>query len=238
MSDERPPGLAGRRTLGPRPRPPSRYTLIVGLLFLAIVFVSVYSTISNESRGILGVHQEESLLPLPEFAAPLADGSIEGDANVFQDDCSSSTLPCPSDQRRKPACEVQGPGIVTVCDYFRRPLVISFWFTKGGDCEAEQDVVNAVARRYGSRVGFLSINVRDDRDTVRELIRERGWTMPVGYDSDGAVATLYRVGGCPTFVYAFPGGLLQDASIGELDAKGLSRRVERLIAASRARAAA
>jgi AhpC/TSA family len=238
LSEERPPGLAGRRTLGPRPRPGGRYTLAVGLLFLAIVFVSVYSTVTNESRGIIGLQTEESLLPLPEFAAPLANGKVEGDANVYQDDCSSSTLPCPAGDRRKPACAVRGPGIVTVCDYFGRPLVISFWFTRGGECEAQQDVVNAVARRYRGRVGFLSINVRDDRDTVRDLIRERGWTIPVGYDSDGAVARLYRVGGCPTFVYAFPGGLLQDASIGELDVRGLSQRVDRLIAAARARAAA
>ena len=30
--------------------------------------------------------------------------------------------------------------------------------------------------------------------------------MPVGYDRDGAVASLYRVGGCPTFAYVYPGG--------------------------------
>ena len=40
--------------------------------------------------------------------------------------------------------------------------------------------------------------------------------MPVGYDRDGAVAGLYRVGGCPTFAYVYPGGTLESASIGEL----------------------
>ena len=52
--------------------------------------------------------------------------------------------------------------------------------------------------------------------------------------TDGAVAALYRVGGCPTFAYAFPGGTLEIASIGDLDAAGLGARVERLLAASRA----
>ena len=65
-------------------------------------------------------------------------------------------------------------------------------------------------------MNFLSLDVRDDRDTVRDLVREHGWKMPVGYDRDGAVANLYRVGGCPTFAYAYPGGTLQSASIGEL----------------------
>jgi hypothetical protein len=81
-------------------------------------------------------------------------------------------------------------------------------------------------------VGFLSLDIRDDRDTLRDLIRQRGWTMPVGYDRDGAVASLYGVGGCPTFAYVYPGGTLQSASIGELDASRLSERVDRLLAAA------
>ena len=58
-------------------------------------------------------------------------------------------------------------------------------------------------------MNFLSLDVRDDRGTVRELVRRHRWRMPVGYDRDGAVAALYRVGGCPTFAYAYPGGTLQ-----------------------------
>ncbi|HEY8809820.1 MAG TPA: hypothetical protein VIM28_07335, partial [Solirubrobacterales bacterium] len=98
----------------------------------------------------------------------------------------------------------------------------------------QQDAVNRAFERYRGRVNFLSIDVRDDRGTVRELIRNRGWKMPVGYDRDGAVAGLYRVGGCPTFAYVYPGGTLESASIGNLDVSGLSERVERLLSASRA----
>jgi len=57
--------------------------------------------------------------------------------------------------------------------------------------------------------------------------------VPVGYDRDGAVASLYRVGGCPTFAFAYPGGTLESASIGDLDESGLSDRVERLLRATR-----
>ena len=112
--------------------------------------------------------------------------------------------------------------------------MISFWFTEGDGCTDQQDVVQAVYERYRRRVGFLSLDIRDGRDTLRELIRQRGWTMPVGYDRDGAVATLYGVGGCPTFAYVYPGGTLQDASIGDLTAAELSDRVDRLLAATEA----
>jgi hypothetical protein len=133
-----------------------------------------------------------------------------------------------------PACRIRTAGAIRVCDLFGRPLVISFWFTKGGDCADQQDAVETVYERYRGRVNFLSLDVRDDRDTVRELVRQHGWKMPVGYDRDGAVASLYKIGGCPTFAYAYPGGTLESASIGDLTVGQLSARVERLLSATRA----
>lgn len=212
-----------------------RYSIAVGLIFLAVIVVATVQTLGGGGGGgTLGLDRQPPHWPLPEFAVPAAAGQLEGDANVAQDDCESSAIPCPDDARRTPACRIPTAGAIRVCDLFGRPLVISFWFSKGGDCERQQDAVNAVYGRYGGRVNFLSLNVRDDRDTVRELSRQRGWRLPVGYDRDGAVASLYRVGGCPTFAYAYPGGTLESASSGELTAAELAARVERLLAASRA----
>jgi thiol-disulfide isomerase/thioredoxin len=238
MSEEPPRStVAGRRTLGPAPKPGSRYSIIVGLLFLALIVVAFANNLATRDSGTLGLDEENTDLPLPEFAVPAALGGLEGDANVYQDDCDTSELPCPEDAERTPACRVELREVIRVCDLFDRPLVISFWFTRGGDCETQQDVVSSVSERYRERVNFLSLNVRDDRDQVRSLIRERGWSMPVGHDRDGAVSNIYRVGGCPTFVFAYPGGILERATIGELDAAALSRSVDRLLAASRRRAA-
>ncbi len=211
-----------------------RYTILVGIVFLAVIVVAVISKIGEGGEGTLGLDKRPERWPLPEFAVPDAAGQLEGDANIAQDDCSTSQLPCPADARRQPACRVSVPGSIRVCDLFGGPSVISFWFSKGGDCVTEQDAVDQVYRRYGGRVGFLSLDIRDDRETVRDLIRERDWTMPVGYDRDGAVASLYRVGGCPTFAYVYPGGTLQDASIGILSAEQLGARIRTLLKATAA----
>jgi hypothetical protein len=208
-----------------------RYSIVVGLLFVVIVAIALINGVPG-GGGTLGLDEQPARWALPEFAVPDAAGKLEGDANVAQDDCSSSALPCPEDARRTPACQVRTPGAVRVCDLFARPSVISFWFSKGGDCVDQQDVVSQVYSRYRGRVNFLSLDIRDDRGAVRELIRRRGWEMPVGYDRDGAVASLYRVGGCPTFAYAYPGGTLESAGIGDLSEAELSDRVERLLRAS------
>lgn len=211
-----------------------RYSIVVGLIFLAVIVVATLNTLDGGGGGeTLGLDRLPERWPLPEFAVPAGAGKLEGDANVAQDDCETSAIPCPEDAQRTPACRVDLREAIRVCDLFDRPLVISFWFTKGGnECIEQQDLVERVYQRYRGRVGFLSLNIRDDRDELRDLIRQREWTLPVGFDRDGAVASLYGVGLCPTFAYVYPGGTLQSASIGELSEGQLGRRVDRLLEAT------
>jgi hypothetical protein len=211
----------------------NRYSVIVGLIFLILIGLATLHTLSGGGEDTLGLDKQPARWPLPEFAVPVATSNLEGDANIYQDDCGSSTLPCSEDPPRVPACQITTPGAIRVCDLFDRPLVISFWFGTESGCERQQDVVSRVAARYRSHVNFLSLDVRDSRGSVRELVRERGGVLPVGFDRDGAVAALYRVGGCPTFAYAYPGGTLESASIGELGVGGLSHHVEELLGATK-----
>jgi len=233
--ERRPPrGLASRDA----PSSSRRYSLFVGVAFVALVIFALVNSLSSDEGGLLGTDSAANGAPVPPFSVPIALGSLTGDANVFQDDCDSSRNPCPEGDRRTPACEVEGDEVIRVCDLFDRPLAISFWFTRGGDCLPSQDAFDEIAERYGDRVNFLSINVRDEREEVREIVEERGWEVPVGYDADGAVANLYRVGGCPTAALAFPGGILAGGVVGEQNftTKALAKRLDELIAESRRRA--
>ncbi len=209
-----------------------RYSLLVGLIFAAVIVIAAINTIENKDEGILGLDKVARRWPLPEFAVPSAAGSLEGDANVAQDDCESAQTPCPPSARRQPACRIRTPGAIRVCNFFSRPLVLSFWFSREGNCVEQQDVVDRVYARYRGRVSFLSLDVRDDPGTVRDLLRGHRWRMPVGYDRDGAVGGLYRVGGCPTFAYVYPGGTLQDASVGELTVRQLEAHIGKLLRAT------
>ncbi len=231
---KRPRGLASAGT----PSPARRYSRFVGIAFIGFaIFAFLSSRVSDEAGqgGALGL---DPGAPLPPFAVPEALSSLAGDANVFQDDCETSANPCPPSERRTPACEVEGEDVIRVCDLFDKPLVLSFWFTRGGECVPSQDVIDEVAGRYGDRVNFLSVNVRDERDEVREIVRDRGWSIPVGHDADGAVSGLYRVGGCPTVALAYPGGILAETLIGEANVttEALAERIDELLRESRRRA--
>lgn len=190
------------------------YVALVGCLFVFVAAVALISTLRSEDSGTLGIGGYGEGEPVPEFAVPLADGDLDGDANVDPDQ----------------ACEIDEPEALRICDYFDRPLVISFWFTKqASECIDYQDAFDEAAAKFGDRAGFVSINVRDDRDRVRELIEEHDWQVPVGYDRDGAASNVYRVNFCPTFVYVKTGGVMKNAEIGLEAVEDLDSQIRSLL---------
>jgi hypothetical protein len=224
----------------PVPRPGARYVGFVGLAFAALVGLATYNTIRSGTQGLLGVDENVRGRPLPEFAVPKVPGGPDLDANIFQDDCATAANPCPPSERRASACRIHVRGAIRVCDLWGRPLVISFWFLRApASCLETQDAVNRIARRFRGRVNFLSIDVHDDRGSVDQTVAKHHWTIPVGWDRDGAVSDLYRVGGCPTIAFVYPGGIFAGAKAGvdNLTAAKLTADVRRLVAESRGRAA-
>ncbi len=211
--ERRPPrGLESRE----RPKVASRYSLFVGLAFVALALVAVFNAIQTDEGGIAGADPTANRgVPLPEFALPqvLGPAPADADANIAQDDCESARNPCPADQVRDPACEVEVEGAIRICDLFDKPLAISFWFTRGGDCLASQDAFDEVALSRGDELNFLSVNILDEGESVERIVRSRGWEVPVGHDTDGAVSNLTGVGVCPTILLAYPGGIIHAAEI-------------------------
>ena len=162
----------GPRQGGPgqeRPRPAAIYSVLVGLVFIAIIAVASINALRTEDSGVIGA-SDEGDLPLAQFAVPSARSELDGDANIAQDDCETSRIPCPESDRRTPACEVDVEGAIRVCDLFDRPLVLSFWFTRGGECEAEQDSFEqAHTVTWATECHFLLGRIQGDTMTVRAI---------------------------------------------------------------------
>ena len=197
-----------------RKKKPFNYMTVVGIVFLIVVLIALFNMLRTTDSGTVGIGEVGIGDRAAPFAVPLVMSDLEGDANVDPDQ----------------ACSVAGKDVLRICDYFDRPLVVSFWFTKGAaSCIDQQDVFDEVAVKYRRRAGFISINVRDERDRVRELVDEHGWETPVGHDRDGAVSNLYKVGGCPTFLFFRKGGVLERAEIGDTTPDRLGAQVRSLI---------
>jgi hypothetical protein len=202
---------------GPPPRPSGVYNWIIGVLFLAVIVIAAISTLPDAGSGLQGPDEGEVL---PDFAAASAAGSSDADANIKQTGLGGDGTD---------ACEVRERAALNICAIrASEPVVITFAFTRGADCEPAFDVVEEVWQEFPG-VSFVGVFSGEEREKVTQLVRNRGWNFPVAVDPDGAVTNLYGVGGCPTTTFAYKGGEVMDNELGELSADELRERVRDLL---------
>ena len=202
-------------------RPHLAWALGVGCV-LGIAALTI-QTLPGEAPGSRGVAAGERL---PPFAVPLAGSSrrCDGgpcDANVARKADSGA-------EGRRPACEVRARDILNSCELAERgPVALAFVTTRSERCEEQIDVMDRLRARF-PRVQLAAVAVRGDERRLARTIRRRRWTVPVGYDHDGAVAGAYAVAVCPTITFARRGGTVQSTSLELLDEPALARRLDAL----------
>jgi hypothetical protein len=185
-----------------------RPSVLVGVLALAAVAYISLNSLRTEGPGSRGVPVGE---PLPPFAVPLALSDLEGAPNV-------------SDR----ACAVRGPRVLNICELAEQgPVVLAFFAEPIERCDDQVDVVDRVRARFPD-VRFAAVAIRGGRDELRRRVRLRGWELPVGHDSNGAVANAYAVAICPTITFAARGGEVASTAFGTLDERELEARITRL----------
>jgi hypothetical protein len=199
--------VAARRRRG-------RYMGVVGIAFAALVVVAAFNCARDraEDRDLL-----RGLPPgaqMPVFAAPLATGTLEGDANVKQragpDDAAGG----------RPACEVRSPEVVNLCALRERPLVLTFVVGGEPDCVAQLELVERMRGGF-PELAFASVVSGATREEVAAIARARRVRMPIAVDTDGAILNVFRVGVCPTTVFARRGGEVRATRIGRLSEREL-----------------
>jgi hypothetical protein len=224
----RPAGAQGRPDIPPPAPPPpgaSRYGWFVGLVAILIIAYITINTATTPSIGSRGVTPG---LPLPPFAVPLALSDLQGDANI-------ATRAGQGQAGHRPACTVRGPKILNICQIASAGPVALGLFVPAGDCSRVVDELAAVAGGFPG-VQIVGVAVRGSRSGVRTLVRAHGWSFPVGYDRDGALASVYRMAVCAEITLALPGGQVHGpALLGVPTLAVLRARLTELEAAARAR---
>ncbi|WP_129656532.1 TlpA family protein disulfide reductase [Rothia halotolerans] len=68
-----------------------------------------------------------------------------------------------------------------------QPAVVNFWYAGCAPCRAEAPHLRALHEEYADRVGFLGVNLRDERGTAEAFERTFGIDYPSIEDRDGGV---------------------------------------------------
>jgi peroxiredoxin len=205
------------------PRPGNRYAWVVGIVMLMVAAVVLLARgVPDSGEGLRGPPKGSTI---PAFAAPSATGELDGDANVRQATGGSAAA------GKGPACDLRGEDIVNVCDLREKSLVLTFLVTEGGDCEPQVDRVERMRSEF-PEVNFAAVVSGEEREEIEQIVRRRGWTLPVAVDRDRAVLNGYGVALCPTTVFAYPGGRVRTVKLGNLTEDQLREQVRKLLEAS------
>jgi hypothetical protein len=202
-----------------------RYGRWVGALALVILGLITLNTILTPSRGAGEVTPGARV---PPFAVPLADGTLQGDADV-------ATHANEGSAGRRPACAERGSEILNICQLYEQGPVVLALFVDSSGCQAILGDLQALAPEF-PEVRFAGVAIMGERTRLRALIRSLGLNIPIGIDSDGAVAVLYKTASCPQVTFVYPGGVAQGkALLARPSLAALRARVEELVAGARAR---
>jgi hypothetical protein len=202
-----------------------RYGGYVGLLVVLILVLITINTIVTKPNGVKGLAPGERL---PPFAVPLALGSLSGDADTatHADDGAAG---------RVAACDERGSQILNICQLYEGAPVALTLFVDGGSCPDVLGDEQALSSGFPG-VRFAAVAIKGGRAQIRALIRAHGLQMPIGLDSDGALAALYKVGTCPQVTFAYPGGEVQSEALIKRPSRAVLRsRLSELVSAARAR---
>ena len=106
-----------------------------------------------------------------------------------------------------------------------RPVILDFWATWCGPCQAEAPIVNTIAQRYKDRgLAVVGVNTSDEEGLAAAFVRRRGLGFPIVYDQGNAIAKQYNVTNLPTLVIvsktgkivAIRHGVTSDAALDDL----------------------
>ncbi|MGI8624306.1 MAG: TlpA family protein disulfide reductase [Solirubrobacteraceae bacterium] len=191
---------------------------VVVVCVLAYVTVNTLRTDANGSRGVAVGGR------VPPFAAPLALANVR----CGGEECDANVL-LKSREGVPKACDARGPNILNACQLTeRRPLVLAFLVAPSQRCIDQIDVLERVMPRFPG-VAFAAVAIRGDHRDLNAIIRRHGWTLPVGYDHDGAVANAFAVAICPTVTFVRRGGRVARTTLGGVSEAEMVRDVRALL---------
>jgi hypothetical protein len=213
----------------------SRYAWPLGIAAILVAGGLMINAARPAGPGAVGLPAGAQL---PPFAVVLATSDIVCDSD--EDPCDANVAASGGrdhgEAGRRPACEVRGPTVLNLCELTERgPLVLGLLATREAGCVGKLDRLEALRRRHrGLQVAVVSI--RGGLEDLRQLVRDRRWSFPVGWDRDGVLASLYGVATCPYVAVARWRGRVQatlPGRAGSVSDGDLERRVEGAVAASR-----
>lgn len=109
------------------------------------------------------------------------------------------------------------------------PVLLDYWATWCGPCQAEAPVVDRIFRRHKDRglvVLGINVNSRGDTDGVTPWVRKKGLSFTILHDVDSSASEAFQVQNIPTIVLISREGKVAAIRTGVTSDEDLDRMVK------------
>ena len=121
------------------------------------------------------------------------------------------------------------PTSISISALKGKPVILDFWATWCGPCNAEAPILDQVAKKYADR-GLVVIGVSQDDspELPREWVKSRRVSYPLAFDSD-RVSHFFDVESLPTLVVLDRNGIVRAVRIGMTPSSEIQDLVEKVL---------
>ena len=121
-------------------------------------------------------------------------------------------------------------GTLALADLRGRPVFMNFWASWCGPCEDEAPFLAKAAERYGNRVAFVGVNIKDARSDALAFVDDQGLSYEHVRDEDGSIYDDYGLTGQPESFFIDANGVIVEHVPGPLFERDLLRLLDRIAA--------
>ncbi|MEO8876393.1 MAG: TlpA disulfide reductase family protein [Polyangiaceae bacterium] len=127
------------------------------------------------------------------------------------------------------AADGSTPTTISISGLKGKAVILDFWATWCGPCNAEAPILDQVAKKYADR-GLVVVGVSQDDspELPREWVKSRKVSYPLAFDSEG-VSRNFNVESLPTMVVLDKAGVVRAIRIGMTPSSEIQDIVEKLL---------